>query len=53
MSRNLFKKGEEVEYHGRLGKIVDFDGDDPIVFFVDTADEEFIEYEELLEQNSR
>lgn len=53
MCKNLFKKGEEIDYHGRSGKIIDFDGDDPIIFFADTAEEEFIEYEELLVQNNK
>jgi hypothetical protein len=49
---NLFKKGEEVDYYGRSGKIKN--GSDKrgyVVIFDDTGEEEYVEAEKLAEQN--
>lgn len=44
--------GDEIGYHGRVGIISEFDGSGAIVYFSDIDDEEYIEIDEILEQNS-
>lgn len=46
-----YQKGDEVDYHGRTGTVVDIDGSYVIVFFEDTDEEEAIAIDELQEQN--
>lgn len=52
MEKNKFEKKEEVDYHGRMGKIVKYDKGGYIVYFSDIDDEVWIDEDELIEQNS-
>ena len=52
MAKMTFEKDEEVGYHGRVGKVVKYDGGGYIVYFSDVDDEQWIDEDELIEQNS-
>lgn len=52
MTKITFEKDEEVYYHARNGKIVEYDGGGYIVYFSDVNDEIWIDEDELIEQNS-
>ena len=47
-----WKKGEEVDYHGRTGTITGYEGGYAIVSFDDTGEEEAIDIDELIEQGN-
>jgi hypothetical protein len=51
MAKITFENNEEVGYHGRIGKVVKYDGGGYIVYFSDVDNEEWIDEDELIEQN--
>jgi hypothetical protein len=46
----IYKPGEQIGYHGREGRIVREDNGGYIVYFTDTNEEQWLDKEELLEQ---
>lgn len=46
-----WKKGESIDYHGREGEVVDYEGGGVIVYFPDVDEEEWIDIDELIDQN--